>query len=266
MSPEVNPLLDVRAVTYGYVDQAAVVNEVSLQIAPARIHCLIGRSGCGKSTLLKLAAGLQMPRLGGVFFEGKEVCSPLTDMGFVFQSPTLLTWIDVIHNVLLPISLHRSVTPTDRACAEQLLGTMGLSGLELRPPQQLSGGQQSRVAIARALIAAPRILFMDEPFSALDAMTREELQQDFLSLCRTQGTAVFFVTHDIAEAVYLGDTVSVMSAGRIAYECQSALTFPRPAGVRYSSSFNALCAELREAMEGVAKKIEPKEDQKKEAA
>lgn len=244
-----NPFLGMQAVTYGYEDQAAVVNNVSMQIAPARIRCLIGRSGCGKSTLLKLAAGLLMPRLGSVAFQGQAVVGPLLDMGYVFQSPTLLTWIDVIHNVLLPISLHRALTAADRARAEQLLGQVGLAGFERRPPQHLSGGQQSRVAIARALITAPRILFMDEPFSALDAITREELQIDFLSLCRQQGTAVFFVTHDISEAVYLADTVSVMRAGCIALELQSTLSFPRPAGIRYSPIFNAQCAELREAME-----------------
>jgi NitT/TauT family transport system ATP-binding protein len=244
-----NHFLDIRAVTYGYEDQAAVVNNVSLQIAPGRIHCLIGRSGCGKSTLLKLAAGLLMPRLGDVCFQGQWVRAPLLDMGYVFQSPTLLTWIDVIHNVLLPISLHRAVTAADRARAEQLLEQMGLAGFAQRLPQHLSGGQQSRVAIARALITAPRILFMDEPFSALDAITREELQFDFLSLCRQQSTAVFFVTHDIAEAVYLADAVSVMSAGSIAVELQSTLAFPRQAGIRYSPAFNALCAELRAAME-----------------
>jgi NitT/TauT family transport system ATP-binding protein len=249
MSPEMNHFLDIREVTYGYEDQAAVVNNVSLQIAPARIHCLVGRSGCGKSTLLKLAAGLLMPRLGDVAFQGQVVRGPLLDMGYVFQSPTLLTWIDVIHNVLLPISLHRAVTAVDRARAEQLLGQMGLTGFAQRLPQHLSGGQQSRVAIARALITAPRILFMDEPFSALDAITREELQLDFLSLCRQQGTAVFFVTHDIAEAVYLADAVSVMSAGSIAFELQNTLAFQRSAGIRYSPAFNALCAELREAME-----------------
>ncbi len=256
-----NHFLDMRSVTYGYVDQAAVVNNVSLQIAPARIHSLIGRSGCGKSTLLKLAAGLLMPRLGEVVFQAQEVTGPLSDMGYVFQSPTLLSWIDVIHNVLLPISLHRSVTPADRARAEQLLGQMGLTGLERRLPQHLSGGQQSRVAIARALIAAPRILLMDEPFSALDAITREELQHDFLSLCRHQGMAVFFVTHDIAEAVYLGDTVSVMRAGRMVLDRHSHLAFPRPPGIRYSPAFNALCAELREAMEGEVREGEAKDHQ-----
>jgi NitT/TauT family transport system ATP-binding protein len=248
--------LDMKEVSYAYPEDRLTdrptVNNVNVQIAPGTIHCLIGRSGCGKSTLLKLAAGLLRPSSGIVVFQGQVVDGPLLNMGYVFQSPTLLTWLDVMQNVLLPISLHRQVTSNDREKAQQLLVQMGLDGFETRRPQQLSGGQQSRVAIARALMTAPSILFMDEPFSALDAITREELQHDFLTLCRQQGSAVFFVTHDITEAVYLGDAVSVMAAGRIAFGRSCSLVYPRQAAIRYSSGFNALCEELRQAMDGSA--------------
>ena len=207
--------LDLDAVRYAYPGRDDVVQGVSLHIAPGDFHCLIGRSGCGKTTLLKLAAGLLQPQGGAITLQGVPVSEPTTDMGFVFQSPTLLDWLTVLENVLLPITLHGKVQAAQREKAIALLDQLGLKDLQSRYPQQLSGGQQSRVAIARALINAPPILFMDEPFASLDAITRSELQQDLLALCQSQGTSVLFITHDIAEAVYLADHVSVMQAGAI---------------------------------------------------
>ena len=171
-------------------------------------------------------------------------------MGFVFQAPTLLDWLTVLDNVLLPITLHGKVEASQHEQAIELLQKLGLNGLQSRYPQQLSGGQQSRVAIARALITAPPILFMDEPFASLDAITRSELQQDFLALCQSQGTSVLFITHDIAEAVYLADHVSVMQSGTICHQLAIDLPHPREPALRYTADFNACCAELRLAMDG----------------
>jgi len=227
-----------------------VVQGVSLHIAHGSFHCLIGRSGCGKTTLLKLAAGLLQPQAGAVTLQEKPVTGPNPDMGFVFQTPTLLDWLTALDNVLLPIVLHGKVEVAQLDKAIELLHQLGLNGLQYRYPQQLSGGQQSRVAIARALITAPPILFMDEPFASLDAITRSELQQDFLALCQSQGTSVLFITHDIAEAVYLADHVSVMQGGAICHQMAVDLTQPRQPAVRYTADFNARCAQLRLAMDG----------------
>ena len=246
--------LELDTVRYAYPGRSDVmldvVQGVSLHIAPGAFHCLIGRSGCGKTTLLKLAAGLLQPQAGVIALQGVPVTGPNPDMGFVFQAPTLLDWLTVLDNVLLPIALHGKVETAQHQQAIELLQKLGLNGLQSRYPQQLSGGQQSRVAIARALITAPPILFMDEPFASLDAITRSELQQDFLTLCQSQGTSVLFITHDIAEAVYLADHVSVMQSGTICHQLAVDLPHPRQPAVRYTADFNARCAQLRLAMDG----------------
>jgi NitT/TauT family transport system ATP-binding protein len=241
--------LHLDALHFAYPGRGEGVRDVSLQLAAGEIHCLIGRSGCGKTTVLKLAAGLLTPLQGRVQLKGQTVHQPMSDMGFVFQAPTLLDWLSVLDNVLLPLSLHGTVTPPQRAYGEELLAQMGLAALRDTHPAQLSGGQQSRVAIARALITRPAVLFMDEPFAALDAITRDELQRDFLTLCQAQGTAVLFVTHDIAEAVYLADHVSLMHQGGMASTQPIALPRPRQHAMRYTPAFNALCAALRLAMD-----------------
>jgi NitT/TauT family transport system ATP-binding protein len=241
--------LQLDGLHFAYPDRGEVVRDVCLQLAPGEIHCLIGRSGCGKTTVLKLAAGLLPPQQGHVLLKNFRVQQPTSDMGFVFQSPTLLDWLSVIDNVLLPISLHGAVSHDQRAYGEQLLGHMGLAAVSQNKPQQLSGGQQSRVAIARALVTQPAVLFMDEPFAALDAITRDDLQRDFLALCQAHGTAVLFVTHDIAEAVYLADHVSLMHEGRMQAPLAVDLPRPRHTAMRYTPAFNALCAQLRHAMD-----------------
>ena len=244
-----NQFLQLQALHYAYPERGAVLRDVSLQLARGEIHCLIGRSGCGKSTVLKLVAGLLAPLDGQVLLQGQTIIEPVPEMSFVFQTPTLLNWLSVLDNVLLPLSLHRAVTAADRVHGEQLLAQMGLAALCDDRPQRLSGGQQSRVAIARALVTRPAVLLMDEPFAALDAITREDLQRDFLALCQAHGTGVLFVTHDMAEAVYLADQVSLLHEGRIHASLRIALPKPRHTAMRYSAPFNALCAQLRQAMD-----------------
>jgi NitT/TauT family transport system ATP-binding protein len=242
--------LDMQQVSYTFPGWPPVVQGVDWDIAQGEFHCLVGRSGCGKTTLLKLAAGLLQPDAGTVRLQGRAVSAPGPGTGFVFQQPTLLDWLSVLDNVLLPVTLQRQPTPADRARAEQLLAQMGLGAYLRHYPRQLSGGQQSRVAIARALLLDPPILLMDEPFAALDAITREELQDELQAMCRARGTSVFFVTHDIGEAVYLADRVAVMSNGHIRHDIRVDLPRPRGQDLRYGSAFNAICAELRHAMDG----------------
>lgn len=249
MRSDIVNYLQLDAVRFAYPHRGEVLHDVCLQLAPGEIHCLIGRSGCGKTTVLKLAAGLLTPQHGQVLLKGTPVSAPGADMGFVFQSPTLLNWLSVLDNVLLPLRLHGHVQAADRAYGEQLLAQMGLSAWVHVQPHQLSGGQQSRVAIARALITRPSVLFMDEPFAALDAITRDELQRDFLALCHAQGTAVLFVTHDMAEAIYLADQVSLVHAGRLHTTMAVGLPRPRHNGMRYTPAFNARCEALRQALD-----------------
>lgn len=242
-------LLRLQNLHYAYPSGVQAVSNVSLELAPGAIHCLIGRSGCGKTSLLKLAAGLLLPLQGRVEWRGETMTGPSAAMGFVFQRPTLLDWLDVTDNVLLPLSLQVRLQPSDRENAVQILTQMGLGQHLAHKPTQLSGGQQSRVAIARALICDPQVLFMDEPFAALDSITREDLQRDLLDLCARKGTAMLFVTHDIAEAVYLGDQVTVMHQGQMGVSQTIGLPRPRQNTMRYGADFNAICAQLRKTMD-----------------
>jgi NitT/TauT family transport system ATP-binding protein len=240
-------LLALRNVRFSFPGWPPTVDGANLDVEQGAFHCLVGRSGCGKTTLLKLAAGLLAPDSGEVLFRGRPHAAIGPDIGFVFQVPSLLEWLRVIDNVLLPVSLHHRATADERTQAQQLLEQLGLAAQAQKYPRQLSGGQQSRVALARALILQPALLLLDEPFAALDAITREELQQDLLAMCRTRRTSVLFVTHDVAEAVYLGDVVDVVDGGRIAQEI--AVDLPaRGAALRTSAQFSQLCARVRAAL------------------
>lgn len=233
---------------YG-TDGPWIVDGVDWTIPRGEIHCLLGRSGCGKTTLLKLAAGLLLPQEGAIRIAGERLDGPGERIGFVFQAPTLLEWLPALDNVLLPLSLQRRITSADREAARDLLALVGLDAFAERRPDALSGGQQARVAVARALVAEPDLLLLDEPFAALDALTREELQDDLLRLCALRRTTALFVTHDITEAVWLGDRVAVMEAGRIVHDERIALPSPRDRDMRYAPSFGETCRRLRAAMD-----------------
>jgi NitT/TauT family transport system ATP-binding protein len=244
--------LAMRQVGFTFPGWPPVVRRIDWDIEKGEFHCLVGRSGCGKTTLLKLAAGLLHPDEGSIALHGMDVLAPGPELGFVFQSPTLLEWHRVIDNVLLPVSLQHRPTAQEVARAHQLLEQLGLSSHVRHYPRQLSGGQQSRVALARALILEPSLLLMDEPFAALDAITREELQDDLLQMCRSRRTTVLFVTHDITEAVYLADRIAVMASGRIVQDIRVELTKPRAPTTRYSDGFARHCSLVRAAMDKVA--------------
>ncbi|MCV2218506.1 ABC transporter ATP-binding protein [Thauera sp. Sel9] len=242
--------LDIEKVVFTYPGRAPVVDGVDWRMQAGEFHCLLGRSGCGKTTLLKLAAGLLRPQAGRIVLRGGELAAPGPQVGFMFQAPTLLDWLSVLDNVLLPVSLQRRPTPQDQQRALQLLDQLGLASHAPHHPRQLSGGQQSRVALARALVLEPPLLLLDEPFAALDAITRAELQDDLLRTCRERGTTVLFVTHDINEAVYLGDRIALMHGGRIVENWTITLPLPRTQAMRHGPAFNDYCARVRAAMDG----------------
>ncbi|WP_156289389.1 ABC transporter ATP-binding protein [Oceanobacillus salinisoli] len=242
--------LMLDGVTYSYEDKKQIVQGITWKINKGEFHSLVGRSGCGKTTLLKIAAGLLQPDEGAVYLGNEKIVKPSLEIGYVFQAPTLLEWKSVMDNVLLPVSLKRKPTKEDCERASALLASMRLGDYQYHYPTELSGGQQSRVAIARALITNPSLLFLDEPFAALDALTREELQDDLLTLCQKNRMTVLFITHDISEAIYLSDRVAVMEEGNMIYDLEVNLPKPRTGEIKYGDSFNQLCLQVRHEMNG----------------
>jgi NitT/TauT family transport system ATP-binding protein len=227
--------------------RVTALSDVSLEIGANRFVCIVGPSGCGKSTLLRLVAGLAAPTRGRIAIGGKPVTGPREDVGIVFQKPTLLPWASVVENVLMPLKLMGRPTDTARGRAMDLLAMVGLAGFESRLPAELSGGMQQRAAICRALIHDPDILLMDEPFGALDALTREEMTLELLRIWNERRKTILFVTHSIAEAVLLADTVVVMSArpGRIVERLDVAVPRPRSFEQEGSPEFQRVAGIVR---------------------
>ncbi|WIM93919.1 ABC transporter ATP-binding protein [Actinoplanes oblitus] len=237
----------------GRSDEVRALSEVDLTVGDGEFVALIGPSGCGKSTLLRLIADLIPPTSGSVTVAGKSAGQARRDQayGLAFQQAGLFEWRTVRRNVELPLEL-RGVSRADRrARAERMLDLVGLAEFAGHYPAQLSGGMQQRVAIARALAVRPPLLLMDEPFGALDEMTRERLQAELLSICATTGTSAVFVTHSIAEAVFLADRVVVMSArpGRITASISVELPSRDDAG-RQSPVYFDKVTEVRKALRG----------------
>ena len=246
------PFVRLEDIQFSYDPLEPVVDDVHWNIGRGEIHCLLGRSGCGKTTLLKIAAGLISPARGRVFVNDETIVEPHPRIALVFQSPTLLEWRTVLDNVCLPLSLSGRVTEAQRRRAVELLALVGLQGLIERRPGELSGGQQSRVAIARALIADPWVLLMDEPFGALDALTREEMALEVLRIWTEEPKTILFVTHSITEAVLLADRVVVMSPrpGRIAEIININLPRPRTFKIESHHEFQQSTQRIRELIFG----------------
>ncbi|MSP50744.1 MAG: ABC transporter ATP-binding protein [Alphaproteobacteria bacterium] len=218
--------------TFRRGDQSTeALSAIDLEIAPGEFFAVVGPSGCGKSTLLRMIAGLVPASGGDVAVAGKPVEKPVTDLGIVFQSPVLLDWRTVLGNVLVQLELRGLDASAYEPAARRLLDAVGLNGFEDRYPFELSGGMRQRTAIVRALIHDPPVLLMDEPFGALDALTREQLRLDLEALWLARRKTVVFITHSIDEAVLLADRVAVMSPrpGRI--ERLLTIDLPRPRGV-----------------------------------
>ncbi len=231
------------AITLGPADKSfEAISDVTLTIAPGELVCLIGPSGCGKSTLLGALAGHIKIARGDLKVDGTPVASPHPDRGIVFQQHTLFPWKRVIDNVAFGPKMRGIGRRQRRKEAEEILQLVGLQDFAQRYPKQLSGGMQQRVEIARVLVNRPRLLLMDEPFGALDALTRMHMQELLLDIWSKVRTTIVFVTHDIDEALFLADRVLVMShrPGRIIEEIKVPFTRPRDAEISVSSEFGAL--------------------------
>jgi len=224
------------------------LENITLNIAENEFVTLVGPSGCGKSTLLKLVAGLTPVSGGAVRVRDAVVREPFADVGIVFQHPVLLPWRTVLDNVLFAAEMLGLDSDGHRKRALDLLELSGLAGFESRLPRELSGGMQQRVAICRALLPDPSLLLMDEPFGALDAMTREELGLELLRIWEARRKTILFVTHSIPEAILLADKVVVMTPrpGRVARTITIDLPRPRTVELEFDAKFKAYSDEIRE--------------------
>ena len=235
----------------GRSDEVVALSDVGLTVGDGEFVSLIGPSGCGKSTLLRLIADLTPPSAGTVTVAGQTAGAARKQQayGIAFQQAGLFEWRTVLRNVELPLELRGLARAERRARARQMLELVGLADFGSHYPAQLSGGMQQRVAIARALAVQPPLLLMDEPFGALDEMTRERLQAELLAICAKTGTSTVFVTHSIPEAVFLSHRVVVMSArpGRITASIEVALPSRDDAG-RQSEAYFAKITEVRQAL------------------
>ncbi|MFI5000151.1 MAG: ABC transporter ATP-binding protein [Reyranellales bacterium] len=235
----------------GTRQQVEAVTATSFAVKAGEFVSLLGPSGCGKSTLLMMIAGLEVPSQGSISVAGRTMTAPRAETGIMFQDPTLLPWKSAIENVLFPFrAMNRPIAPAvDRARA--LLDQVGLRGFHGHKPRQLSGGMRQRVAICRALVYEPDLLLMDEPFSALDAITRDEMNLVLMKMWDEHHRTALFVTHSIREAVYLSDRVLVMSRrpGRIIEDIRIPFGRPRRLEIGETVEFNKLCGHLRSKIE-----------------
>jgi NitT/TauT family transport system ATP-binding protein len=246
--------IELRGVSHVFESRKArlhALDGIDLEIGDNEFVTLVGRSGCGKSTLLRIVAGLLRPSAGEVRIGGEPVRGPRRDVSFMFQRSALLPWRTVLQNVLLPVDIMRLDRRTYRARAEELLALTGLEGFEDRRPDELSGGMQQRVSLCRALVHDPSVLLMDEPFAALDALTREELSLELQRIWSEDRKTIVFVTHSIQEATLLADRIVVMSPrpGRIARTLAVGAPRPRSLGhTGHSEELDHVSAELHELL------------------
>jgi NitT/TauT family transport system ATP-binding protein len=249
-------MIEIAGVSRTFTSRAGPVEAlrgIDLTVREREFVAVIGRSGCGKSTLLRLVAGLIPPTAGQVLVNGERVTGPRRDIAMMFQRPALLPWRSVLDNVMLPVEIFgwRRRKHLDRA--HDLLGIVGLTGSEKQLPHELSGGMQQRVSLCRALIQQPRVLLMDEPFSALDALTREELAVELQRVHTQLGTTMLFVTHSIQEAVLLADRVTVLSSRPGQIRKLVDVDIPRPRSFGHSAHMEEVAdtsAELHELLLG----------------
>ena len=244
------PMLRTRSLSLSYRTRRGAIEalrDVNLAVADGEFVTILGPSGCGKSTLLKLAAGLIAPTSGSIEVAGAPVRGPGADIGVAFQKPTLLPWRTVLDNVLLPTHTVGDKTPASRARALDLLALVGLRDFADNYPNELSGGMQQRVGLARMLQRDPRLLLMDEPFAALDAMTRETLTLELQRIWMRDRKSVLFITHSIPEAVLLSDRVLVMSTrpGSVVEDYRVDLPRPRTLDTLSDPAFVAATQHLR---------------------
>jgi NitT/TauT family transport system ATP-binding protein len=247
------PLLRLSGISKTFSNDTIALEGVDLTIRPGEFVTVLGPSGCGKSTLLKLIAGLGAPSSGTIDWPQSRYDAygePDRLLGFVFQEPTLLPWCSVFENIYLPLKLAGSPKKIIRTRIKEVIAQVGLTRFSDAYPRELSGGMKMRVSIARALVTNPRILLMDEPFAALDEITRTKLNNDLLELFAKQHLTVIFVTHSVYESVYLSSRVVVMSArpGRVSAEIAIDAPYPRDEEFRTSPTYNEYCRRASEAL------------------
>ncbi|ADU10134.1 ABC transporter related protein [Micromonospora sp. L5] len=223
------------------------LSDINLTVRRGEFISVVGPSGCGKTTLLKILAGLSPKTGGAVRIAGRDVTKPLPEVGMVFQAPTLLPWRTIFDNVMVPAEIQKLDPRRHRERAQQLLEMVGLNGFEQKYPHELSGGMQQRAGICRALVHDPAVLLMDEPFGALDAMTREYMNVELLRIWQESNQTIVLVTHSIPEAVFLSDRVVVLSPrpGRIAEVMDIDLERPRDLGVMSSDRAGVYVERIR---------------------
>ena len=246
---------DLSMIYYGRGTETVALQNANLEVNEGEFVSLIGPSGCGKTTLLRIIADLVQPTGGGITVAGKSPRQARLEReyGYVFQAPVLYDWRSVLKNVTLPLEIMGYSRDQRRDRALELLEMVGLGDFDKNYPWQLSGGMQQRVSIARALAFDPKLLLMDEPFGALDEITREAMNNELLRIWQETGKTVIFVTHSIAEAVFLSSRVVVMTArpGKIERVIEVDLPYPRDEAARESNRFFELTTEVREALRGV---------------
>jgi len=252
------PLIHLNGVGKAYYNGTVALSNVDLTVGDREFVSILGPSGCGKSTLLRLAAGLGSPSSGSIRWPQSTYRrgEPVRDLGFVFQEPTLMPWATVFDNIYLPLKLAGIRRHAAKAQVAEVIAMVGLEKFADTYPRELSGGMKMRVSIARALVVKPRVLLMDEPFAALDEITRFRLNNDLLQLWQAQKWTVIFVTHSVFESVYLSNRIVVMSArpGRIIADLAIDAPYPRGEAFRMTPTYNDYCrlvsAELAKAMVG----------------
>jgi NitT/TauT family transport system ATP-binding protein len=254
LQPASAPLISVSGLRKEYEAQKGesvlALDRIDFDVADGEFVTLVGPSGCGKSTLLQILAGILPPTQGQIVLKGSQVTGPRREVGVVFQEPVLLPWLKVIDNVLLPAVVHKLDRHKYRARAMELLALVKLQGFENRYPYELSGGMQQRVAIARALLSDPAMILMDEPFGALDAMTREEMNLELLAIWARARKTIVLITHSIQEAVFLSDRVVVLSGrpGRVVDVVDIDLPRPRTFQMLSAPAFGAAANRLRDQL------------------
>jgi NitT/TauT family transport system ATP-binding protein len=249
------PILTIRGVHQRFNARSGEVvtalDNINLEIAAGEFVAFVGISGCGKTTLMKIVGGLISPTEGDIIYKGERVTGPIDDLGIVFQKPVLLEWRTVLRNITLQTSMRGLGSATEqRRRAEDLLERVGLAGYGDRFPWELSGGQQQRVSLCRALVHKPGLLLMDEPFGALDALTREQLQRDLERMWLAQRPTVLFVTHDVGEAVCLADRVVVLAGkpGRVVANIAVGVGRARDADLLNNPKLQAYAKEVRSVL------------------
>jgi NitT/TauT family transport system ATP-binding protein len=257
------PRLSIEKLSVTYASargKLTAIQDLSLSVTNGQFVAVLGPSGCGKSTLLNIASGLLSPSGGLVSIQGKPVTGPRPDVGIVFQQPTLLPWKSVIENVLVPVQAMGMKVSEHMERARSLIKMVRLEGFENHYPNELSGGMQQRVGIARGFMHDPQLLLMDEPFAALDAMTREHMTDELQSMWMQSGKSVLFITHSIPEAVYLADRVVVLSArpGTVVDVIEVPIPRPRTLETLSSPEFTSICNRLRMFFRAQSEKQENK--------